>query len=353
VILATMKASAHRSAQMVQQVLSFARGVSGNSAVLAVKPLIAEVAKLAKETFPRSLQIEIKLAEQLYSIQGNATQLHQVLLNLCINARDAMPEGGALRIEADVITLKNRVTDWQPEPATGPYVVLSVCDTGHGIPPEILPRIFEPFFTTKDSDKGTGLGLSTVCGIVKSHGGFIEVSSEPGAGAVFKVYLPALPMAKPATTLTASPALPAGQGEQILVVDDDLAVLEMTRGTLEAFNYRVVTAPNGAEAISVYQRHKREIQAVISDLMMPVMDGAAAIRVLQKIDPFIKVIGVSGLGSDAGLLRAGALDVQGFLKKPFTTEALLTTLHHVLQNSGESESQSLDVRLAIASAATE
>jgi two-component system, cell cycle sensor histidine kinase and response regulator CckA len=190
-ILETMRARAVRGTEMIQQILTFARGVGGEPAVLELKKILAEVQSLASETFPRAIRIQLNIPHELNPVLGNATQLHQVLLNLCVNARDAMPNGGSLVLAAHNITLDKAITRWQPEPVSGEFVMLSVADTGHGIPPELLDQVFDPFFTTKELGKGTGLGLSTVQGIVKSHGGFIDVTSEVAKGATFKIYLPA------------------------------------------------------------------------------------------------------------------------------------------------------------------
>src|SRR5439155_13893487 len=182
------------------------------------------------------------------AVMGDATQLHQVLLNLCVNARDAMPKGGALLIQAENIVVDRKQVRMHPQPISGPYVVVSVSDTGVGIPPELQDRIFEPFFTTKEQDQGTGLGLSTVISIVKSHQGFVEVASQAGRGAIFKVYLPAT-MASEAELVQQERASPlTGKGQQVLLVDDELAILEITKETLETFNYRVVAATDGVEA---------------------------------------------------------------------------------------------------------
>jgi signal transduction histidine kinase len=190
-ILETMRARAIRGTEMIQQILTFARGVGGEPAVLELRKLLAEVQSLASETFPRSIRIQLKIAHTLNPVLGNATQLHQVLLNLCVNARDAMPHGGSLTLAAQNVTLDKASTRWQPEPVSGDFVMLSVADSGHGIPHELLDQVFDPFFTTKEMGKGTGLGLSTVLGIVKSHGGFLDVASEVGKGTTFKIYLPA------------------------------------------------------------------------------------------------------------------------------------------------------------------
>ena len=325
-LLDTMSGSAQRGAEMVKQIVAFARGVSGKPTVLDMNKIVNEMDKLTKRTFPRSITIEVEVAKQLYPVVGNATQLHQVLLNLCVNARDAMPGGGTLRIEAENVVFEKKVSAWNPEPVSGPHVSLAVSDTGCGMTSEVLNRVFEPFFTTKEVGKGTGLGLSTVQGIVKSHRGFAEVSTETGKGTVFKIYLPAA-VNEQQSTETESQSMPSGHGEQILVVDDEIAVLAMVRETLETFNYRVLTAKHGAEALELYQQ-KGKIHAVICDMMMPVMDGPATLQVLRELDPGLKVIAVSGLGSESALERVGKLNVQKFLRKPFTPQELLTALRN-------------------------
>jgi two-component system cell cycle sensor histidine kinase/response regulator CckA len=327
-----IKGCAQRGAEMVKQIVAFARGARGQASVLQLKPVITEMGRLIKDTFPKSIQVGVKIAPELPSIVGNATQLHQVLMNLCVNARDAMPNGGELELAADQIVLKDYVTKREPEPVSGSYVVLSVSDTGEGMPPEVLGKVFEPFFTTKGEGKGTGLGLSTVQGIAKSHNGFVEVFSEVGKGTTFKVCLPAAPSAGVAAAEQKAAAPPMRRGEQILVVDDEIAMLEMTRETLETFNYRVLTARNGAGALGIYQRHRGEIQAVVTDMMMPIMDGPALIKALVQIDPEVKVIGVSGLGSEEVLTKAGELNVRTFLSKPYASASLLTSLREVLND---------------------
>jgi two-component system, cell cycle sensor histidine kinase and response regulator CckA len=328
-LLGIMQTSTRRSVGMVKQILSFARGVGGEHVVLQVRNLIHEIVKLAEDTFPRSIEIQSKVALGLYPVKANATQLHQVLLNLCVNARDAMPNGGILTIEAmNVIVDEKSVRGQQQAP--GPYILLTVTDNGHGMPPEVVDKVFDPFFTTKEIGKGTGLGLFTVMGIVKTHGGFVEVSSEVGKGTVFKVYLPATNRAEAQRSEGNPPQMPKGNGEQLLLVDDEIAILEVTKLLLESFNYKVLTAKNGAEAVTLYQQHQAEIKVVITDMMMPVMNGPEAICAMRQINPSVKIIGVSGLGSESMLTKAGQSNVQAFLKKPFPTEDLLAVLHYLL-----------------------
>jgi len=329
-MLEIVKASAGRGSDMVKQILSFARGVSGEHTILQIKHLVTDIEKLLQSTFPRSIQIQKEFDKNLHLVKGDATQLHQVLMNLCVNARDAMPDGGSLVIEAVNVVLENKSTPMQPEPVSGPYIVLTVTDTGHGIPPDLLEKIYEPFFTTKGLGKGTGLGLSTVLGIVKTHNGFVEVTSRVNEGTTFQVFLPASALTEASSASENAPAPPMGHGEQILVVDDEFAVREITRETLGLFNYQVLTAKDGAEATALYRQLHGQIQAVITDMMMPVMDGAAKIQALQQINPKVRIICVSGLTSNPNLGAALRLNVRASLKKPYSSEKLLTTLRQVI-----------------------
>jgi signal transduction histidine kinase len=201
-MVATITSCAQRGSDMVKRILSFARGTAGHSDRLQMEDLCAEMARLAQATFPRDIRVFSKSIAALPPVLGNTTQLHQVLMNLCVNARDAMPDGGTLTISTEAISLENYSVKSELEPVSGNYVVLSVADTGAGIPAEMLDKVFEPFFTTKEQGKGTGLGLPTVLGIVKNHGGFVEVLSEAGQGTTFKVYLPiaSIPSAVHAST---------------------------------------------------------------------------------------------------------------------------------------------------------
>jgi two-component system cell cycle sensor histidine kinase/response regulator CckA len=329
-LLVTVKSCAQRGAEMVSQILTFARGAGGQAAPLRVKPILGEMARLAKDTFPRSLQIKVQVAADLPPVFANPTQLHQVLLNLCVNARDAMPNGGTLLLTAKTVCLDAYLPQGEQQPVSGQHVVLSVSDTGVGMSNEVAARIFEPFFTTKAEGKGTGLGLATVIGIARSHNGFVELSTKLGSGTTFSVYLPAVADPDAPASAPKSAAAQMGQGEQVLVVDDELAFLEMTRETLQACNYRVLVAHDGAEALDIYRRHPGQINVVVTDMMMPIMDGPTSVQALKEIDPAVKVIGVTGLGSDAVLALAGQRSVHTLLKKPYTTPALLGALREIL-----------------------
>lgn len=329
--LDVLRTNADRGANMVRQVLSFARGVEGERVAVQPKHLIKEIVKILRETLPKSIEINFHLPGDLWVISADATQMHQVLMNLCVNARDAMPEGGSISIRAQNINVDENYARMHIEAKAGRFVVISVSDTGPGMTPDVQSRIFEPFFTTKEMTKGTGLGLSTALTIVKSHGGFINVYSELHKGSNFAVYLPALDMPGTVDAAAAQTDLPLGHGELVLVVDDEESIREITRGTLETFGYTVLTASDGTEALALYADKKNEIAVVLTDMVMPFMDGPATIRALQRMNPKVRIIAASGLGTG---LRAGEGTLEGvsvFLNKPYTAERLLKTLAEVLR----------------------
>jgi CheY-like chemotaxis protein len=304
--------------------------VEGERVALQVSHLISEIMQIAKETFPRSIDIRTDVQKDLWTISGDPTQLHQVIMNMCVNARDAMPESGILSISAENIFIDENYARMNIDAKVGQYVVITVSDTGTGIPSEILDRIFDPFFTTKQPGKGTGLGLSTSLAIVKSHGGFITVYSEVGKGTVFKVYLPVVKATEVQKVEEQQLELLAGHGESILVVDDEAMVREITSSILETNGYGVLTANNGKEAIKVYKQNGEKIKAVLMDMMMPVMDGQACIKALRKVNPDIKIIAVSGLAEKEKLAKVAVTHVKAFLPKPYIAKKLLKTIHEVI-----------------------
>jgi CheY-like chemotaxis protein len=253
----------------------------------------------------------------------------QVVINLAVNARDAMSEGGVLTLACSSAFLDGGYVAMNAAAKIGNYVVIEVSDTGTGIPPEIRDRIFDPFFSTKEVGKGTGLGLSTSLGIVKSHGGFFNVYSEPGEGTAFKVYLPAESAGAEGASEEPGPS-PRGNGELILLVDDEPSIRQVAKRTMESHGYRVIEASNGAEALATYVQHAKEVRLVIADMSMPVMDGAATVRALQHLEPKVRLIAASGLGGTGAFAKVGALGVKHFLQKPYTAASLLETLRDAL-----------------------
>jgi two-component system cell cycle sensor histidine kinase/response regulator CckA len=329
-ILETLDTSAQRGADMIRQILTFARGAEGERVPLQPAHLIREMQKIAEETFPKSISVRADVGEGLWVVSGQATPLQQVLMNLCVNARDAMPQGGTLSLSAENVSLDERAARSNPKARPGPYVLIKVSDTGTGIPPEVMDRMFDPFFTTKGLGHGTGLGLSTTLSIVESHGGFVDVYSEVDHGTAFNVFLPALPAGSAERAAAAAETAPPGSGELVLVVDDEPSILEITRETLEDNGYRVLTAPNGRAALAAYDRHRGEVRVVLTDMSMPLMDGAATIKALLALDPDARIIACSGLRSDPGAEQVKGLKVKAFLTKPYTASTLLATLQKVL-----------------------
>ena len=330
-LLDTIITSAKRGTGMVKQILTFARGAQGRVGPVPTDNLVKEMVKILGDTFAKSIDIQSFLGRDLWPIRGDVTELHQVLLNLCVNARDAMPQGGQLTLAADNVTLKKENMPPGADLPPGPYVMLSVTDTGTGIPPEVLPRIFEPFFTTKSPDKGTGLGLSTVNNIIKHHNGNLQVQSETGKGTRFTIYLPAIQTAE-----TAAPPdtviLPAGNGELIMVVDDEEAVRELTKTMLESYGYRVIVAANAFLGMTCFEEFQSEIRVVVSDTDMPFSNGLAALRSMQQLKPDVRIIIASGGQRDTQFLRRMDATHLKELPKPYTVEALLNAVAEAIKS---------------------
>ncbi|PAX56142.1 CBS domain-containing protein [Brunnivagina elsteri] len=327
-LLKMQEVNAKRAAELVQQILSFARGDGGKRSFIEIQQLLLDIEQIVKGTFPKTIAIATDISDNLSTVFADGNQLHQIFMNLLVNARDAMPDGGTLTIAADNLLIDENYAKMNMEAKVGAYVVITITDTGIGIPPEIIDRIFDPFFTTKDLGKGTGLGLSSTIGIVKNHDGFITVRSELGKGSRFQVYLPATN-----GTISQPPEnqeIPTGRGELILLVDDEAVIIETTKATLETYNYRILAARDGIDAIAIYAQYKNEISVVLIDMMMPLMDGENTINTLLKLNSQVKIIAMSGLISTEVMAKVARTGVKQFLAKPFTAQEVLNCLHSLL-----------------------
>jgi len=338
-LLETLQASGERAAETVRQLLSFAGGTDGRRVAVSLERIVKEVVSILEHTFPKVIQIETVIDAQLQPVSADPTQLSQVLMNLCVNARDAMPQGGNLSISATNVVLSHDSlrlyggdgVDIERDPRSYSHVLVQVDDTGCGIPADVIHQVFDPFFTTKEAGKGTGLGLSTAMGIVKSHGGFMDVSSEAGKGSRFAVYLPVQRNSSEEEPEPSATETRTGQGEVILVVDDERFIRDTVQAALEAHGYRVLTAANGKEGLSLYERQQSAIRAVILDVTMPEMDGVSALEAMRVLDPDVRIIACSGLRARGRLAEHVAAGRTRFLLKPFGNEQLLAALDAVLR----------------------
>ena len=327
-VLNMIQKSAERGGNMVEQVLAFARGVEGERVALQLDGIVEEIHGITDETFPESIAVETDVAGDLPRVIGDATQIQQVLMNLCVNARDAMPEGGTLTIDAEAVTLTEADAERNIDAEPGSYVCIRVRDTGTGMPDDVMDKIFEPFFSTKEEGEGTGLGLSTAYSIIQSHDGFIDVDSERGRGTQFRVYLPVSTDEQERPAVSGEPdGAAVGNGERVLLVDDEEFILETAREALFDAGYRVFTAERGEAALDRVEDD--EIDIVVTDLRMPEMDGFDLIRTLRARHPNLPIVAASGVadGRTDEALEAGA---NAFLAKPFSAETLQSTLYEAL-----------------------
>ena len=332
-MLGTIESSASRGANLVKQILTFAKGVEGRHALLQPGHLVQEMVKIIQETFPKFITVNSDIRQSRSMVSGDLTQLHQVLLNLTVNARDAMPEGGTLGLGIEDVVLDRPAAHSIPGAIPGNYVCFRVSDTGMGIPPEMLDKIFDPFFTTKGPEKGTGLGLSTVMGIVKNHGGFIQITSEVGKGTEFKVYLPAQMESTSKGVEISKMALPQGAGERVLIIDDEQAVRSLTKSILESNGYRTLTASNGLEAVAIYNEEKSHIDLVATDLNMPFMNGLDTLAILRNLNPKLRALVFTGEALSQESLAALDLKNVACLRKPFDAFSFLSALRQALDQS--------------------
>ncbi|OYD86995.1 hybrid sensor histidine kinase/response regulator [Nostoc sp. 'Peltigera membranacea cyanobiont' 213] len=326
-MLNILESNAKRGSDLVRQILSFTRGSEKQTTIVQVSQVIEDIKQIVQQTFPKFIDINVDITPDIGIVFGDSTELHQVLMNLAINARDAMPNGGKLCISATKVFIDEKYARMHIGATVNSYVKITVTDTGVGINSEIIDRIFDPFFTTKGVGKGTGLGLSILMGIVNSYGGFVEVASQVGIGTTFNVYLPN--QEGSTSQVVDEVKLSTGQGELILVVDDEVAITEITKTTLEIYNYRVLTAQNGIEALALYTQHQDEIRLVLMDIMMPSISGKTAIRTLQTINSQVPIIAMSGLATAEALVQTTGVAIQGFLGKPFSTKQLLNFVQKI------------------------
>jgi two-component system cell cycle sensor histidine kinase/response regulator CckA len=325
-----IKKAGDRAASLTRQLLAFSRRQVLMPQVLDLNQVIANVHTMLKRLIGENIDLVAVQGDGLGQVKADPGQMEQVLLNLAINARDAMPQGGKLTIETANVELDKsyELNHFTAKP--GPHVLLAVSDTGTGMDAETQKRIFEPFFTTKEVGKGTGLGLSTVYGIVKQSEGHIWVYSELGRGTTFKVYLPRVDMPMDAVVPTKAKTKLIGGTETILVVEDESSVRLLVRTTLESNGYQVLEATNGAEALLIEGRHKGKIHLLLTDLVMPGIGGRLLGKQMVDLQPELRVLYMSGYTDDA-VIRHGGLEAgMAFLQKPFTPDALTHKLREVL-----------------------
>jgi PAS domain S-box-containing protein len=343
-LLHLVEGSVRQATDLVQQMLSFARGSKGTRSPVSIESVLQDIDHLVRRTFPQTIACQLSIPSGLGRVMADTTQLHQVVMNLCVNARDAMPQGGRLMLKAENVTVdavfaqmqQNQMRQNSQNIQLGAYVMITIEDTGVGIAPEHLDRIFEPFFTTKAIGQGSGLGLSTVAGIVKNHGGFVRLSSQVGQGSSFQVYLPQMqPMEPMEQVAIAPPPFPMGQEELILVVDHELTICEIIKTTLETYHYRVIFAHNGVTALARYAQFQSEIRAVLIDLNLPRIDGCTTLSALQGMNPQLPIIVMGSALAQSGVPAPGETNVQRVLPKPFTSQELLHDLHEILRGEAD------------------
>lgn len=332
-----IETSAQRGAALIKQLLTLGCEPGGQRKVVCTALLVEDMMQIMRGTFPKNITLSCRVAADTWPVIGDPTQLHQVVLNLCVNARDAMPVGGALMMSVENTRFDESYAAMSAGIKPGPYVMLRVSDTGEGIPSEIMDKIFDPFFTTKETGKGTGLGLSTVMGIVKNHGGFVNVRSLVGSGTTFEICLPAVPEGATECATRSLNLPPRGQGETILVVDDEPNIRDVVRRALTSHGYRVLTASDGTEAVVLFTENRDQIKAVLTDIMMPYMDGVTMVRTMKRMAPEVKIVASTGMGSARGREDKTAalhtLGVRTLLTKPYTADEVLVAIGDLLSET--------------------
>ena len=329
-VLENLEETSQRGADIIKQLLFFGKGAEGNKTNIQLNQLITQMVTIISETFPKAISIEKNLPDSLWSVSGDSTQLQQVILNLCVNARDAILNEGVLKVTAENIVIDENYVRKNSEARVGAYVCIEVSDNGTGIPSEIINKIFDPFFTTKERGKGSGLGLSIIIGIVKNHGGFVTVDSQLSRGSKFKIFIPAIKSAQVEILDSLDLPFSKGNGELIMIVDDEWAIVEGARTILEEFGYKVITATNGLEALEKYTIKKEKIKVILTDLNMPVVDGFTLIKTLFELNSSAIIIASSGLLASIKNPGISDLNIKSFLQKPYTSENLLKKINEAL-----------------------
>jgi PAS domain S-box-containing protein len=325
--LETILGEARRAAELVQQILDFSRRSPMQKQFVDLEPFIKETFHVLQRTIPENISVDLEVGPGEYVVHADPTRIQQVLMNLVVNARDAMPDGGKLDIRLSRIDAKPGKKAPMAEMAPGEWICLSVSDTGTGISPDVLPHIYEPFFTTKPVGQGTGLGLAQVYGIVKQHEGHVNVETETGRGSTFLVYLPAH-RAEERSSDEAKLDIPAGQGETVLLVEDNEKLLEASRGILESLGYRVLTATNGQAALEIYRSQKADL--VLTDVVMPEMGGADLVQHLRSMDPELKAIAITGHAMAEDLKELREAGLAGIVYKPLDVTDLAQVVRRAL-----------------------
>lgn len=328
--LDAIRQAAHRGADLVKQILTFSRRIDARFESINLNEEVRSTERLLYRTIPKMIEIELRLDDGLDRVRADSAQIEQMLINLAVNAKDAMPEGGRLVIETRNVNLDAQYCKSHAEIVPGRYVLLKVSDTGHGMDEEVRQHIFEPFFTTKGLADGTGLGLATVFGVVKMHAGHITCQSEVGKGTTFEIYFPVAETAKPEVVGEQQVAVVSGGAETILVVDDEELIRHLAKRILEKSGYSVLTARSGKEGIKVYAQHKSEISLVILDLIMPQMGGKQCLEELLKISPQVKALIASGFAVEGDTKAFLDTEAKGIVPKPFNMRELLRSVRHVL-----------------------
>ncbi len=329
--LTTISQQAKQATNLIQQILDFSRTSVIERHPLDLAPFLKELVRMLERTLTENIKLELAYGRDEYTVNADPTRIQQVMMNLAVNARDAMPEGGELRIGLERIRVAPGEPPPLPEMEPGEWVQVMASDTGTGIPPDVLPHIFDPFFTTKPAGQGTGLGLAQVHGIVEQHEGHIDVESEVGRGTTFTFYLPALqiPRVEPSELEIGAPV--QGHGETILVVEDKSAAREAVASALQSLGYRVLVAANGREALAIFEQHGDKIALVLSDLVMPEINGSELFQILKQKDPAVKIVAMTGYPQKAEARDLQRQDIVDWLQKPLSVKLLAEAMKRALE----------------------